>query len=183
MWDFGMGSNVWVLGWHCVGCGSMFWVNWARVLGRSLVEFGHWLISWVGVLGRWWCHGYVGGWLSFGPTVFVAVMGWVLFSVLLKILSFFFFPLLLRFLDLEFVGGSGDCGCSLWWLINRWWQFSNRFIVGIWLCLFWVVFWVVEEALGCSSGWWQLPLGCVFVYLLGFELIYYLMCCIYYFNV
>ena len=26
---------------------------------------------------------------------------------------FFFFPLLLRFLDLEFVGGSGDCGYSL----------------------------------------------------------------------
>ena len=91
MWDFGMGSDVWVLGRRCVGCGSMFWVGWARVLGRSLVEFGHWLIGWVRVLGRWWCHGYVGGWLSFGPAVFVAVVGWVLFSVLLKILSFFFF--------------------------------------------------------------------------------------------
>ena len=52
-----MGSDVWVLGRRCVGCGSMFWVGWARVLGR------------------WWCHGYVGGWLSFGPAVFVAVVG------------------------------------------------------------------------------------------------------------
>ena len=53
---------------------------------RWLVEFGHWLICWVGVL--------------------------------LKILSFlFYYFILLRFLDLEFVGGSGDCGCSLWrWL-------------------------------------------------------------------
>ena len=47
-----------------------------------LVEFGHWLICWVGVL--------------------------------LNILRFFF-SFWLRFLDLEFVGGSGDCGCSLWW--------------------------------------------------------------------
>ena len=33
--------------------------------------------------------------------MFVAVVGW---QCLLKILSFFFFSLLLRFLDLEFVG-------------------------------------------------------------------------------
>ena len=62
---------------------------------RWLVEFGHWLICWVGVL--------------------------------LKILSFIlflFFYILLRFLDLEFVGGSGDCGCSLWqWLlVFGWWR-------------------------------------------------------------
>ena len=149
-----MGSNVWVLGRHCVGCGSTFWVSWAGVLGWWLVEFGHWLIYWVGVLGQWWCCGYGGGWLSFGPVVFLAVVGWVLFSDLLKILSFFFLSLslLLRFLDLEFVGESGDCGCSLWQLICHWWWFSNQFVVSIWLCLFWVVFWVVEEALGCDSG-------------------------------
>ena len=57
------------------------------------------------------------------------------------------------FLDLEFVGRSGNCGYSLWRLICRWWWFSNRFVVGIWLCLFSVVFWVVEEALSCGSGY------------------------------
>ena len=50
--------------------------------------------------------------------------------------EFFFPPLLLRFLDLEFVGGSGYCGCSLWRLICRWWWFSNWFVVRFWLCLF-----------------------------------------------
>ena len=77
-----------------------------------LVEFGHWLIYWVGVL--------------------------------LKILSFYLFIYLLRFLDLKFVGGSSNCGCSLsrWLLLWRW------FLV---------------------LGWWWLPLGCAFVYLLGFE--------------
>ena len=35
----------------------------------------------------------------------------------------FFFVFWLRFLDLEFVEGSGDCGCSLWrWLlVLGWW--------------------------------------------------------------
>ena len=66
---------MWVLGWHCVGCGSRFWVGWVGVLGRSLVEFG-WLVEfWVGVFSSLVC------WL----------------------VEFFFFPLLLRFLDLEFV--------------------------------------------------------------------------------
>ena len=60
---------------------------------------------------------------------------WV--GVLLKILSFFLFSFLLRFLDLEFVGGSGDCGCSLWWWLYRW-----LFVL----------------------GWWWLPLSSVFVY-------------------
>ena len=46
---FGMGFDVWVL--------------------------GHWLISWVGILGWWWCHGCGGGWLSFGSKMFVAVVG------------------------------------------------------------------------------------------------------------
>ena len=31
---------MWVLDQRCVGCGSRFWVSWAGVLGRSLVEFG-----------------------------------------------------------------------------------------------------------------------------------------------
>ena len=85
---------------------------------------------------HWWLVEF-GHWLIY----------WV--RVLLKILSFFFW---LRFLDLEFVGGSSDCGCSLWrWLL--------------------------------VLGWWRLPLDCAIVYLLGFEEIYYLMCCIYYFNV
>ena len=75
----------------CVGWGSRFWVSWARVLGWWLVEFSHWLICWVGVLGRWWCRGCGDGWLIFGLAVFLALVGWVLFSVLLKILSFFFF--------------------------------------------------------------------------------------------
>ena len=26
-------------------------------------------------MGRWWCHGCGSGWLSFGPTMFVAVVG------------------------------------------------------------------------------------------------------------
>ena len=26
-----------------MGCESRFWVSWARVLGRSLVEFGWWV--------------------------------------------------------------------------------------------------------------------------------------------
>ena len=83
---FGMGFDVWVL--------------------------GHWLIGWVGILGRWWCRGCGGGWLSFGPAMFVAV---VVRQCLLKILSFFFFffSFLLRFFYLEFVGGFDDCGCSL----------------------------------------------------------------------
>ena len=52
----------------------------------------------------------------------MVVAGYAVYGgVLLKILSFFlffsFFFHLLWFLDLEFVGGFGDCGCSLWrWL-------------------------------------------------------------------
>ena len=93
---------------------------------RWLVEFGRWLICWVGVL--------------------------------LKILSFFFF-FGLRFLDLEFVR-SGDCGCSLWrWLLL--WQWLWRWLLVL--------------------GWWQLPLGCAFVYWLDIEWIYYLIYCIHYF--
>ena len=34
---------MWVLDQRCVGCESRFWVSWARVLGRSLVEFGWWV--------------------------------------------------------------------------------------------------------------------------------------------
>ena len=66
---------MWVLGQRSVGCGSRFWVSWAGVLGRSLVEFG----------------------LAF-------------YSLFCWLVEFFFFPLLLRFLDLEFVGEFGDCG-------------------------------------------------------------------------
>ena len=33
---------------------------------------------------------------------------------------FFFFSLLLRFLDLEFVGVSGDCSCNLWQWLFQW---------------------------------------------------------------
>ena len=79
---FGMGFDVWVL------C--------------------HWLIGWVGILGWWWCRGCGGGWLSFGPAMFVAIVGGGVcgWQCLLKILSFFFFlfSFLLRFLDFEFVG-------------------------------------------------------------------------------
>ena len=46
---FGMGFDVWVL--------------------------GHWLIGWVGILGRWWSRGCGGGWLSFGSAMFVVVVG------------------------------------------------------------------------------------------------------------
>ena len=46
---FGMSFDVWVL--------------------------GHWLIIWVGILGQWWGCGCGGGWLSFGPAMFVAVVG------------------------------------------------------------------------------------------------------------
>ena len=56
-------------------------------------------------MSQWWCRGCGSDWLSFGPTMFVAVVGR---QCLLKILSFFFFffffSFLLRFLDLEFVG-------------------------------------------------------------------------------
>ena len=57
---------------------------------------------------------------------------------------FWVFIYLLRFLDLKFVGGFSNCGCSLWrWLLLWWWLLV--------------------------LGWWRLPLGCAFVYLLGFE--------------
>ena len=59
-----------------MGCGSRFWVSWARVLGRSLVEFG---------------------------SAFYSLVCW------LVDFFFFFFPLLLRFLDLEFVEGFSGC--------------------------------------------------------------------------
>ena len=53
-----------------------------------------------------WAGG--GGWLSFGPAMFVAIVGGGVcgWQCLLKILSFFFFlfSFLLRFLDFEFVG-------------------------------------------------------------------------------
>ena len=64
-----------------MGCGSRFWVSWARVLGRSLVEFG------------WW--------VEFG-SAFYSLVCWL-------VDFFFFFPLLLRFLDLEFVEGFSGC--------------------------------------------------------------------------
>ena len=83
------------------------------------------MIGWVGILGQWWCHGCGGGWLSFGPAIFVAIVGR---QCLLKILSFFFFlfSFLLRFLDLEFVGGpvivvvvcGGGCSSGSWFLVG-----------------------------------------------------------------
>ena len=42
-------SAFWIYVWrHCVGCGSGFWVSWVGVLGWWLVEFGQWLIGWLG---------------------------------------------------------------------------------------------------------------------------------------
>ena len=88
--------------------------------------FGPMVVSW---LWRWLVDFWVGG-----------VSGSSGLSFILCFVEdfefFFFFPLLLRFLDLEFIGGFGDCDCSLWRLICHWWWFSNRFVVGIWLCLF-----------------------------------------------
>ena len=54
---------------------------------------------------------------DYGLCLGMAVVGCAVYGgVLLKILRvFFFFSHLLWFLDLEFVGGSGDCGRSLWW--------------------------------------------------------------------
>ena len=44
---------------HCAGCGSRFWVGWAGVLGRSLVEFGlafyHlWFVGWLRFFFFFW---------------------------------------------------------------------------------------------------------------------------------
>ena len=68
--------------------------------------------------GGWWRVVPVGG--GGGLCLGMVVAGCALYGgVLLKVLSvFFFFSLFCwGFLDLEFVGGSGDCGCSLWqWL-------------------------------------------------------------------
>ena len=81
----------------CVGCGSRFWFGWAGVLSWWLVEFSHWLRSWIGVsnhslflffflifgrilvvvavnLWHWWlwvCYGY-----EFGNG-FVPVVVWL----------------------------------------------------------------------------------------------------------
>ena len=63
----------------------------------------------ISVLWRWlvefWASGVYGcSWLSF----------------ILYFVEYFdiCFSLLLRFLDLEFVGGLGDCGCSLLWVFG-----------------------------------------------------------------
>ena len=107
-----MGCGFGVLDRRSVGCGSRFWVDWAGVLGRWLAEF--------------WADDVCGcSWFCF---ILCFVEDFEVF--------FFFLSLLLRFLDLEFVGGFGDCGCSLWRLICYWWWLSNGFVVGIWLCLF-----------------------------------------------
>ena len=58
---------------------------------------------------------------DYGLCLGMVVAGCAVYGgVLLKILSFFFFFFFFFgwwFLHLEFVGGSGDCGCSLWrWL-------------------------------------------------------------------
>ena len=102
---FGMGFDVWVL--------------------------GHWLIGWVGILGRWWCRGCGSGWLSFGPAMFVAVVGR---QCLLKILSFFFFFFLFFFVEVFGFGicwRSSDCDCNLWRLICRWWWFAVAVAIAV----------------------------------------------------
>ena len=70
----------------------------------------------------------------------------------------FFFPLLLRFLDLELVGGSGDCGCNLCRVV------------------------VVVVVVPVVPGWWRLSLSCVFVYCWFLNKYIILIPCIYYFN-
>ena len=55
---------------------SLNWVVGVRFgMGFNVWVFGHWLIGWVGILGRWWCRDYGSGWLSFRLAMFVAVMG------------------------------------------------------------------------------------------------------------
>ena len=88
---------------------------WVKVLGQLGLVLDRWLVE-------FWANG-VCSWLSF-------------ILCFVEDFFFFFFSLLLRFLDLEFVGVSSDCGCSLWRLICHWWWFSNGFVMGIWLCLF-----------------------------------------------
>ena len=44
-------------------------------MGFDMWVLGHWLIGWVEILGFWWCRGCGGGWLSFGPTMFMAIVG------------------------------------------------------------------------------------------------------------
>ena len=105
----------WIQQWLCGlwirHFGSTLCGLWVEVLGRLGWVLGRWLVE-------FWASGVCGcNWLSF-------------------ILSFFSFFFFLRFLDLEFVGVSSDCGCSLWRLICHWWWFSNGFVMGIWLCLF-----------------------------------------------
>ena len=53
-----------------MGCGSRFWVGWAGVLGRSLVEF-----SWLVEFGSVFFHLWFVGWLSFFSPSFVEVFG------------------------------------------------------------------------------------------------------------
>ena len=47
----------------------------------------------------------------------IDLLGWGFVEDFEFLFFIFIFKILLRFLDLEFVGGFGDCGCSLWrWL-------------------------------------------------------------------
>ena len=103
--------------------------------------------------GGWWIFVDGGGLYLWVVAVGCAVYG----GVLLKVLSFFF-RLLLRFLDLELVGGSGDCGCNLCRVV------------------------VVVVVVPVVPGWWRLSLSCVFVYCWFLNKYIILIPCIYYFN-
>ena len=63
----------------------------------------------ISVLWRWLVEFWAGG-----------VYGCSWLSFILYFVEYFdiCFSLLLRFLDLEFFGGSGDCGCSLLWVFG-----------------------------------------------------------------
>ena len=97
-------------------------------MGFDVWVLGHGLIGWVGILGRWWCRGCGDGWLSFGPAMFVAVVGGGVCgcsesAVFVEDFEFLFL-FLFSFVEVFGFGicwRSSDCDCSLWRLICHWW--------------------------------------------------------------
>ena len=93
-------------------------------MGFDVWVLGHCLIGWVGILGRWWCRGCGGGWLSFGPTMFVAVVGGGVCgrngpAVFVEDFEFLFLFSFVKVFGFGICWRSSDCDCSLWRLICR----------------------------------------------------------------